>query len=437
LYSGFDAYPYTTDMQEPQPVSPRGTTRRDRYRTYMRSFNPTAAAQDVIAAGLVYEGLHRMLFRNLAGRADLEPGSQQLLIGGIGSGKTTELLLAARWFATHGDGLALYIDITSETDLSGVNSGSLVASFGVHLARRMSRHAEVHVENLKAVKDSVLAYAYGKQEKVWVSEDDEANWDPPDDDDEGENPGGYFTIRQIPGKLNPPLAVLRRDIRDIRKPLEQLLNAARTIYKDIVVIFDGLDRLLSPEKFWNVAHQDLRLFRELKISTLATAPLSVLFGGGVGHSVSDQFDRVHHISAVTADPEDGFLQAVLKQRGGYELLSKRDADLVCHYSGGVLRDLISIARDVAEEAYISGHDSVTLQDVEKVVQQLGTGYLRGLGPDAIKTLLNLEESGAFQIDRPTNIELLVTRRVLEYSSTDFRVHPALLSVIPRQEPKRA
>jgi len=103
----------------------------------------------------------------------------------------------------------------------------------------------------------------------------------------------------------------------------------------------------------------------------------------------------------------------------------------------VLRDLISLARDAAEEAYVSDHDSVTAADVEKVVHQLGTGYLRGLGPEAISTLLKLEGSKSFNVNEPANVELLLTRHVLEYSSTDFRVHPALLSVIPRSEPKRA
>jgi len=86
----------------------------------MRAFNPTAPARDPIEAGLVCEDLQRFLFRNLAGRADLEPGSQQLLVGGIGSGKTTELLLAERWLHEQGHMLPLYIDISAETDLSNI-----------------------------------------------------------------------------------------------------------------------------------------------------------------------------------------------------------------------------------------------------------------------------------------------------------------------------
>ena len=248
---------------------------------------------------------------------------------------------------------------------------------------------------------------------------------------------GHSVTEEVNGGLKPPMPVLERDIREIRQPLEELLNVAREVHKDVVVIFDGLDRLLDPTKFWSVVYQDLRVFRELKVSVLATAPLSVLFGVGVGQSVSDHFDRVHHLTVVATDPERVLLRSVLEKRRGSELLSDQNADSICHYSGGVLRDLISLARDAGEEAYVSDHDSITAADVEKVVHQLGTGYLRGLGPDAIKTLLNLESSKSFQVGQAANVELLLTRRVLEYSSTDFRVHPALLSVIPRPELKRA
>jgi hypothetical protein len=136
-------------------------------------------------------------------------------------------------------------------------------------------------------------------------------------------------------------------------------------------------------------------------------------------------------------PKNTSLRSVLDKRRGSELLTLQEADAICHFSGGVLRDLISLARDAAEEAYVSDHDSITAGDVEKVVHQLGTGYLRGLGPDAVSTLLKLEGAKSFNVNEPANVELLLTRRVLEYSSTDFRVHPALLSVIPRPELKSA
>jgi hypothetical protein len=399
----------------------------------MRAFNPTASAQEAIDAGLVFEDLHGSLYLNLAGRADLEPGSQQLLVGGIGSGKTTELLLAMGWLRSQDNVLPLYIDITSETDLSALNSGSLLASLGIHLSILLLGSPTLPKEaadHLKGLYEKIKEYAYGKTERVWVEHDDwQDEREEEDYDDNLDDYRGYYTTRNIPGKLQPPLPKLQRDIRSIREPLEHLLTSARETYKDIVVVFDGLDRLLVPDRFVSVVFQDLRVLRSLKISVLATAPISILYG--VGSSVAEHFDRVQHLAVVPADPGDGFLQSVIERRGGYELLAREHADAVCHYSGGVLRDLISLARDAAEEAYVSGHGSIESPDVEKAVQQLGTSYLRGVGPEALKTLAHLDRSRSFPVNLPANVELLVTRRVLEYSSTDFRVHPALLSVMPK------
>lgn len=55
--------------------------RRERFREYMRKLNPTAPARTALDSGLVLEDLHGSLYKTLAARADLDPGSQQLLVG--------------------------------------------------------------------------------------------------------------------------------------------------------------------------------------------------------------------------------------------------------------------------------------------------------------------------------------------------------------------
>src|SRR5664280_2219469 len=118
--------------------SMQASQRRERFREYMRKLNPTAPARLTIDAGLVVEDLHGSQFKALVARADLEPTSQQLVVGGTGSGKTTALLLAEKLLGQQGQTLCLYIDISSETDLTSLSSGALLASFGLHLARAFS-----------------------------------------------------------------------------------------------------------------------------------------------------------------------------------------------------------------------------------------------------------------------------------------------------------
>ena len=149
-------------------------TRRQRFKEYMRAFNPTASAREMVQAGFVDASLHLDLYQHLAARADLEPGSQQLLVGGIGSGKTTELILADNWFQKN-ELISLYVDLTSETDLSDLKSGSLLASFGLHLVRFIDENEQSHLTkeeqaSLAELKKAIVEYAHGKKTRIWVDE---------------------------------------------------------------------------------------------------------------------------------------------------------------------------------------------------------------------------------------------------------------------------
>ena len=54
-------------------------------------------------------------------------------------------------------------------------------------------------------------------------------------------------------------------------------------------MFDGLDRLPSPDKFWAVVDQDFRAMRLLGVGVIATAPQSLLYGEG--RSIAAHFDQ--------------------------------------------------------------------------------------------------------------------------------------------------
>jgi hypothetical protein len=420
--------------------SMQAAQRRERFREYMRKLNPTAPARLTIDSGLVVEDLHRSLYKTLAARADLEPGSQQLLVGGTGSGKTTELLMAERWLEQQGQTRCLYIDISSETDLTGLNSGALLAGFGLHLVYAFfDRGFEDGLDDaikmtLAIAHKEISGFAFGKSNSVWV-QDYEEGPEPPDDyDDPSDYEPGHFVTAREPGKLQPPFPVLQRDIQAIQEPLETFLNAVQERSLDVVAIFDGLDRLPSPDRFWAVVDQDFRVLRQMRVGVIAAAPQSVLYGQG--RAVSAHFDRVHQIRALTSEPEDSeYLKSVITQRGGTALLGPDGVELICEGSGGVLRDLITLARDAGEAAYIEGAEEIQLLHVNAAIKQLGESYVRGLGPEQIGILWRLKNERSFDVASSPNVELLVTGRVLEYSATDFRVHPALEMVLPKPDSK--
>ena len=241
-------------------------------------------------------------------------------------------------------------------------------------------------------------------------------------------PKRVATSVSIPGKLIPPAKTLADDLRQVVPALTEIMNQVRETRSTVVAIYDGLDRLIEPDRFLAAVEQDFQVLRWLSISLVAAAPLSLLFR--TGRQILDRFDRVRHLSAV-ATGEDGnsFLHEILRRRDEQRLLSDIPAEALCRASGGVLRDLISLARNAGEDAYISGNEDIKDADIDRAIRQLGESYRLGLGHEQIEVLKELARYGRFSSSDPLQIELLVTRRVLEYSSNAYAVHPALLPLL--------
>lgn len=392
--------------------------RRERFRAYMKRFNPTAPAWTAIREGLVHQDPARSVFKKLAAGADLNPGSQQLVAGGIGSGKTTELLLAEQEFAAREHRVHLYIDESTETDLSTLKSGALLATLGLHLWEAIKSNFTVgEIDRNPAVEKAarkIRKDAFG-YEQVGEGEYDS-------------NEPDYPRTVRVPGILRPPMPRLKGDVEVLAMRVSTLTSFLSKAAGELLVIFDGLDRLLNPDQFWAVVEQDLRAMRPLGISVLMAGPLSVMYGHG--RQVKDYFDEVYYLPPAIADQDKStFLLEVLALRSAEQLMAVEEMLRLCLASGGVLRDLISLARNAGQNAYLDDADVIDSRHVDRAIEQLGNSYLMGLGMNQKEKLMAILEGGSFSPSDPESMELLVTRRVLERSESRYEVHPALASVL--------
>lgn len=319
-----------------------------------------------------------------------------------------------------------YIDVSSETDLTAVNAGALLASLGMSLGKVINARFGSQKE-LAGTFDAIRRAAYGHEKSEWVGHyPDEGDYGEPDEDDDYE-PGHYQTTK-IPGKLRPPFPALQRDITELATHVSRLTGLIKEQHGEVVVIFDGLDRLIKADQFWSVAEQDLRAIKLLGISVLTAGPLSVMYGQG--RQIKDYFDEVHYLPPAVADPKKSpFLLEILYRRGADELMHPDDMQKLCLASGGVLRDLISLARSAGENAYLEDSDTVAARHVDAAIEQLGGSYLLGLGTRQKKTLRRLLDGGGFAPSDSESMELLISRRVLEQSESRYEVHPSLATVL--------
>ncbi len=104
----------TTDGRpaEPRDGEPANADRRTRFRDYMRRLDPTGDPVLAVEGGL-YVPPPNAVSRRIATRIELEPASSHLLVGGIGSGKTTELIAIERALAKVDDLRPVRVDVPS------------------------------------------------------------------------------------------------------------------------------------------------------------------------------------------------------------------------------------------------------------------------------------------------------------------------------------
>jgi hypothetical protein len=353
-----------------------------------------------------------------ANTAELTRGTQMALVGGIGSGKTTELQLTLKRLKRHVDAVNIYFDLAELTNLNDLNPGAILIAIGIHLYRKLKK-AERQDKEIKADYQKLQELANGRTD--WVYDvDDEA----PD--------GEPFIPVYRPGLLEPRFPAMDRKVMEVRDLLLGIATPLLASEAQITVLIDGLDRLISPERFRAFVEQDLRAIKGvMKISVVVAAPLLMWFDKS--RFLQDYFDDVKHIPAAVSDPEkSNFLREVLLRRGAAELMNESEIAEIARFSGGVMRDLITLARTSAEAAYREDKDAIGPEHVRSAVRQLGKRYLVGLGSSQRRWVKRLLENHEFSTENPVARELLVNRQVLEYFSDQrdrFAVHPALAPML--------
>jgi len=207
-----------------------------------------------------------------------------------------------------------------------------------------------------------------------------------------------------------------------------LVEAMRVTKAGTVLLFDGLDRIEDPATFWNTVGSDLALFRRLGISVIIVAPWALAFRAD--EKLRQVFDRVHELRVERAEIREAAMLKVLAIRDKHKLFHEAATLQLGDFSGGITRDLIMLARDAGEEAYLQGDVMIDLSHVAVAIRNLGKSYSIGLDPAQLKRLKRIGTGTAdFSPSDPADLALLLSSRVLQKTPTTYRVHPALGAVL--------
>lgn len=223
-------------------------------------------------------------------------------------------------------------------------------------------------------------------------------------------------------------------------PLSKALHELMSILDaNLVLLFDGLDRLMDMDLFVGSIRQDLPILKASGIGVVIVGPQHIRFGAQ--WPVHELFTDFHLHGAAHVSDEGGlsFLKQVLRCRVDPDILPDGSIEALARASGGLLRDLISMARTAGEEAYSAGLERVEIEQVEAAAQRLGRGLLLGLTDQHLEALRSYsargrrvnQQSHAITIATQVDIDLLLGRIIIEVPSVPprYRLHPAVIPLL--------
>lgn len=387
--------------------------RRERFRQYMTRVAAAAEPSLAINQGLYVpppNAIADVVVRHL----ELDPTSRHLVVGSIGSGKTTQLLVATEVLNALPDMCAVYIDVSRKQDLVKLRPGCLVALAGLAL-----------LDSSEGLTEPSPYPMWFKHWALGYTEDPRA-YDGDGDDDYG---------LQVEGVVTPP----QRDWHEIAatqvERLAEFAEAMRASGRHFVVLFDSLDRTTNRGAFTQLVDQDIAALRRCKIGVVLIGPIRSL--EGFGRLDVDRFDKLHVQGPIDVAQDDAgreFMFQVLRARVDEAMLADGEVLAIVAASGGVLRDLISLAKAAGEEAYLHGSDVIAMAHVEAAVDTFGRSMMIGLHKSEVDTLKHLRDGGGFVWTTDDDLSLLATRRVLEYPRRrgQFSVHPTIVPLLDQK-----
>jgi hypothetical protein len=384
-------------------------TRRERFKQYMTRV--AAAADPALAIEQkLYVHPPNAISDVIARKFEIEPTSRHLVVGSIGSGKTTQLLVATQELNALPDIRAVYVDVSRKQDLVKLQPGCLVALAGLAL---LEGHPFVDYRERRSFTNWANGY--------WLDPDAYG-----DADDGGEHIDGVVTPPQPEWHEISSVQVDR---------LARFAEVERNAGRHFVVLFDSLDRTTNRVGFTQLIDQDIAALRRCNIGVVLIGPIRSL--EGFGRLEVDRFDKLHVQGPVDVEQDPAgrdFLFRVLRARVEASMLPDGEARALVAASGGVLRDLISLAKAAGDEAYLSGAEAIEMRHVQAAADAFGRSLMIGLHKPEIDTLKHLRSSGGFVWTTDEDLALLATRRVLEYPhrTPPFSVHPTIVSLLDQK-----
>jgi energy-coupling factor transporter ATP-binding protein EcfA2 len=390
--------------------------RLDFFRQQMAAFDGSADPNGAFEKGFYIEEPNQSATNQWFKRICLKPTSRNLVVGGIGSGKTTQLL-RMKQLLEKTDVYPHYIDVTKYEHPDEIQAGILNAIFGLELIDLLEPTQHRADESIQRI---IKRYAYGIADRHDIPF-------PQQNSLSSEKPRGVLSPRnyhQSSEQINDALRTLVAQFRE-------------NFSKEPFFLIDGLDRVDSIEKFIRSISS---VFDGIGVGYVIVGPIGILYSNFIA-SIDSYFDYFEYRPAfdISNDIQSrNFFLQILHSRSSSDFLDEQASAQLINMSGGILRDLINLTQESIQEAYLSDADGVGEHHVDRAVVSLGRSKMLGLYDDDQSILVRLQEElhSLFVPTSPKEITLLASGLILEYRypKRRFSTHPVLSRLLTSQIP---
>jgi energy-coupling factor transporter ATP-binding protein EcfA2 len=401
-------------------------------RQAFNAFDPTHPLQSEFYKAFYVErpvGIHRMI-EDL--RADERTSTKWLFTGHRGSGKSTELIrltetLQDRYFT-------VYFTVEDVLDMADVDYKDVILALGSRLYEKSKTQG---VSLPREMLQDLIGWFSTTLKEVEGAIGAEAELEAKAD----------FWFLKLLSKVkseSKTRQVVRRqfesNLSDLLTQVNEIVDTiTQKVKKPVLAVVDGLDKIWDLEKAKGIYYAGGINLLVPRCKAVYTVPLALFYTQEFGQ-VRVTFDGTFPLPNVKVQDRAGnpyeagrtMLRDLIGRRMRLDLIADDAREQLIELSGGVLRELIALARDACSNARAQNHTRVELVDVERAASQVRNLYRTMLTPRQLFALWQVHTSPNKQFADNAQAEGLVHNlSLLGYANDDlwWDVHPVVLPLL--------
>jgi len=365
--------------------------------------------------------------------ADERATTKWLFTGHRGSGKSTELIRLCE--ALQDQYFTVYYTVEDSLNMADIDYKDVLLSLGSKLydaaKKQKVRLPEKLLENLEGWLTTTI-------KEVEMTGEAGA----------GVEAKADFFFLNIFSRLRSQTTTRQQVRTQMESTLADLLEAINAIIgvirekrggQQVLVIIDGLDKVMDLGQALKMYYAGGVNLLVPKCKVVYTVPLAMFYTTEFGQ-IRATFDDFFVLPNIKLQTREGrphkagwdMLNELITRRMSPDLITNQARRQLVSYSGGLLRELVSLAKDACSNARARGDQRVELQDVERAANKVRNVYRTLLTTEQYRELWRVQhDPRKQQTNSPVSQQLIHNLSLLEYRNDDswWDVHPIIAPLL--------